>query len=133
MDADKRRLLKQVQSLRDHHDQLLVPFIPVDDQIKNPVQRRQPAGRVFLDAHADNLNSIMGWMRTGECLPRSTLGRKTNRLLSGLVTFKEPMQLTHTRRMTHLAKRLCLDLANALTGDVKLTPHFFQRPAVTVG
>ena len=49
-----------------------------------------------------------------------------------LVGFEEAVQVADTGRVTHLAERFRLDLANTLAGDAELAAHFFQRAAVAI-
>ena len=47
-------------------------------------------------------------------------------------SLEETLELPNSRRVTHLAQRFRLDLANAFARDAKLPAHFLERAAVAV-
>src|SRR4051812_8868695 len=49
-----------------------------------------------------------------------------------LLGIEEAVQLADTRRVTHLAQRLGLDLPDAFAGNLELLADFLERAAVAV-
>src|SRR5450755_2367011 len=50
----------------------------------------------------------------------------------GFRCFEKTFQLPDTRRMAHLAQRLCFNLPDAFPCDPKLTANLLERPAVAI-
>src|SRR5262250_1680432 len=76
---------------------------------------------------------LKGKMEAGKRLYTADLAVRGNApILSGLHSFDESLQLSRPRRMSELAQRFRLDLADALARHREVLAHLFQRVLAAV-